>query len=314
MKAEATGSLISVNIDGKPLEKLIEVVSNGIGTLYRPRRIRKDADAQAYAIKVLEKAKAEAEADSIMIEIDTVKRIGERLVAKELKRQENIDTIVEMAANNLTGVQVSDKPVDKDWASRFFDIVQDVSRKEMKILWAKILAKEIERPSSYSMRTLELLRNISFEEAELFVKLSDFVLKHNGCFIYLKEDDLNQFGLSYIDLAKLREAGLLHTGEMVTKTFISNKKDISQPIIIYGEMVVFLTIQPNTKNIVMPVMILTQAGREIYELVEHKDNIEYLKSFAAFIKKTNETASVKYGRILELNENQVKYQTPLIEL
>ena len=58
MEASATGSLITVNIDGKPLEKLIEVVSNGIGTLYRPRKIRKEADAQAYAIKVLENAKA----------------------------------------------------------------------------------------------------------------------------------------------------------------------------------------------------------------------------------------------------------------
>ncbi len=49
-----------IKIDGKPFEKLIEVVSNGIGTLYRPRAIRKEADAKAYEIKVVEKAKAEA--------------------------------------------------------------------------------------------------------------------------------------------------------------------------------------------------------------------------------------------------------------
>lgn len=167
--------MATINIDDKPLEKLIEVVSNGIGTLYRPRKIRKEADAQAYAIKVLEKAKAEAGAESLMIEADTAERIGQRLVAKEVRRQENIDTMVEMAANNLAGSEVSDKPVDEDWATRFFGIVQDVSTEEMKSVWAKILAKEIERPSSFSMRTLEVLRNISYEEAELFTRITPFV-------------------------------------------------------------------------------------------------------------------------------------------
>lgn len=41
--AMGNNQLVSFNIDGKPLEKLIEVVSKGIGTLYRPRSIRKDA-------------------------------------------------------------------------------------------------------------------------------------------------------------------------------------------------------------------------------------------------------------------------------
>ena len=44
LDATATGALVKINIDGKPLEKLIEVVSNGIGTLYRPRKIRKEAE------------------------------------------------------------------------------------------------------------------------------------------------------------------------------------------------------------------------------------------------------------------------------
>jgi len=35
-----------IKIDGKPLEKLIDVVSKGIGTIYRPRSIRKDAEAK----------------------------------------------------------------------------------------------------------------------------------------------------------------------------------------------------------------------------------------------------------------------------
>lgn len=39
-----------------PFTKLIEVVSDGIGTLYPPRHIRKGADARAYEIGTIEKA------------------------------------------------------------------------------------------------------------------------------------------------------------------------------------------------------------------------------------------------------------------
>ena len=35
------GDLNIIKLDAKPLEKLIEVVSNGIGTIYRPRAIEK---------------------------------------------------------------------------------------------------------------------------------------------------------------------------------------------------------------------------------------------------------------------------------
>ena len=38
-----------VKIDGKPIEKLIEVVSNAIGTLYEPRQLVRIARAEAEA-------------------------------------------------------------------------------------------------------------------------------------------------------------------------------------------------------------------------------------------------------------------------
>ena len=37
----------------KPTTKLIELVSNAIGTVYEPRKVKKLADAEAYRIKKL---------------------------------------------------------------------------------------------------------------------------------------------------------------------------------------------------------------------------------------------------------------------
>lgn len=47
----------------KPLKKLIEVVSAGVGGLSKPYLIRKNADAKAYEIKVIAQATKEHQQD-----------------------------------------------------------------------------------------------------------------------------------------------------------------------------------------------------------------------------------------------------------
>ena len=314
MEATATGSFITVNIDGKPLEKLIEVVSNGIGTLYRPRKIRKEADAQAYAIKVLENAKAMAGSESMLIEAETVERIGQRLVAQEIRRQNNIDSVVEKAAEDLKGKQVSDDPVDEDWSTRFFGIVQDVSQEEMKILWSKILSKEIERPSTFSMRTLETLRNLSAKEAELFEKIAPLVLCQRNYFIFNDDDVLEKLGVKYMDLAQLTECGILLPGTFVRKSYESDpNKDILSAI-LYGEKVVILSLPQGTKGVDIPVVLLSKAGEELLSLLEPKENMEYIKELAQYVKKMNSAIKMQYAEIVSIENGGVEYNTQTVEL
>lgn len=306
------GSLIK--IEGNALEKLIDVVSLGIGTLYRPRQIRKEADAQAYAIRVIGKAQAEVETEARLIELETEERISKRIIARESKRQDNIDAIVEMAANNLKGESVSEEPVDIDWATRFFGIVQDVSREEMQILWARILAKEIERPSSFSMRTLEVLRNISFNEAETFEKVAQFILFQNDYFIYNNETVLDQFGIHYLDLALLKECGLLQSGDLVKKNYDSKPDRDMVAGIVYGKYIILMTIPKGAKKIRIPVILLTKVGQEIFSLLEPATNMEYLVTFAKEINKNNPGVTVQYAESVSWDGNQVSYRPPLFEL
>jgi hypothetical protein len=306
-------SLINISLDGKPLEKLIEVVSNGIGTIYRPRQIRKEADARAYEIKVIENAKSLATSEAKLIAAVTDERISQRLVDKETRRQENIDSVVEMAAKNLEGKTVSDKSVDEDWATRFFDIVQDVSKDEMKALWAKILSKEIETPFSYSLRTLEILRNISYEEANLFVKLSDYVLNQSDYFIFAEYETMEKFGVGYKDIAKLREIGLLQSGDFVTSSFHANPNSLSTVNFVYGNTILQFTFRPSTIDIEIPVILLTQAGQQIYQLIETKQNWDYIRDIFTYIKKSKPSSTLHYGEILEIIDNQIKYDVPLNE-
>lgn len=303
-----------IKISGKPLTKLIEVVSAGIGTLYRPRAIRKEADAKAYEIKVIEKAKSEALAEGKLIEADNLDRINERLIAKELKRQNNIDDVVEVATIQLKdNTQVSDDIVDEDWSTRFFNIVQDVSDDEMKDFWGRILAGEIEQPKSYSIRTLELLRNISKEEANLFVKVSQFVLKQGDYFIYEgKDGNLSKFGISYDDIARLTEIGLLQAGTFVQKQYKTNPKD-REYAIIYSKLVILLKVKANLAMITIPIVRLSLAGTELYKLIDTTPSIEYIKELSEGLKKNRVTVS--YATINYVDDNgTINYRTPAIDL
>ena len=49
------------------------------------------------------------------------------------------------AARQLGDKSVANSDPDHDWTARFFNGVQDVSSKEMQLLWAKVLAGEVER-------------------------------------------------------------------------------------------------------------------------------------------------------------------------
>lgn len=82
--------------EGKPIEKLIEVISQGFGTLYKPRAIRKEADAEAYKLLVLEKAKAKVAQENRLIEFETMSEMEQKIVYREQRKQVNIEKIIEI--------------------------------------------------------------------------------------------------------------------------------------------------------------------------------------------------------------------------
>ena len=66
---------------------------------------------------------------------------------------------------------------DFDWLMRFFDAVGNISNEELQQLWGKVLANEITRPKACSLRTLDMLRNMSSEEAKVFSALCRYAMQ-----------------------------------------------------------------------------------------------------------------------------------------
>jgi hypothetical protein len=161
-------SVSLVNLDGlsEPLAKLVEAIRSGCGVLYEPTQIRRRAKADADASLIKMKA-------DLAIR-DLAARAEERVKAKELRRQQNIESIVEQAAQFLPET-VSSEKVDEDWTVQFFENCQDVGNEEMQSLWAKLLAGEVAKPGSFSLRTLQIVKTMSKDDAELFTRFSSYV-------------------------------------------------------------------------------------------------------------------------------------------
>lgn len=150
----------------KPLTKLIGAVQSAIGTLYEPRRIRSEASAQADALVILAEGREAA--------TEVAYRTARRIEHRELRRQQNIDAIVRMSANELTD-SVDDKPVNVDWVARFFNHCEDVSDEKMQGLWARLLAGEVSHPGSFSPRTLQVVSVLTEADASIFTQFCCFV-------------------------------------------------------------------------------------------------------------------------------------------
>nr|WP_316638694.1 DUF2806 domain-containing protein [uncultured Roseateles sp.] len=185
-----------------PLTKLIEVVATGFGRLYEPRSIRQKAQAEADALVILEEGKERVSQVQF--------RAAERRIAVEEWRQINIESIAEKAKDALPE-EVSESPVSRDWVVRFFDDCKDVSDDEMQTLWGRLLAGEVARPGAFSLRTLQLLRNLSSLEANLFSRLCALVLDVDNGLPFLtvrRHEFAASLGLNYSALRRLEDAGL----------------------------------------------------------------------------------------------------------
>ena len=240
---------MDINVKIPALEKLMDYTASGIGStagfLFSPwvakraakaKVITAEGDAEqerilaegrASALMAIANAQAEAksvlvsESSDVQVELEIPELITQRIQYQEHKRQANIMSVVREAAEQLGDKEVDDHDVDHDWTARFFSGVQDVSSEEMQHLWARVLAGEVQKPNSVSIRTLQVLRNMDTETATLFGRLcslSLIVLAEMHQIFEARVPTLNgkagdnaliEYGLGFAALNRLNEHGLV---------------------------------------------------------------------------------------------------------
>ena len=205
MTADPSGAI--VKIDGKAVSKvgvkLIEKVAEGIGGLYRPVGIVREAKANA---------KAEVIAALAAQQVSEIQqRAVQRFVAEEVRRQENIEKITAEAINHLHEDAEPSK-INDDWMANFFEKARIVSDEEMQSIWSKILADEANAPGKFSKRTINLLSDLDKSDALMFSTLCQFSANFGSSQLLVFNPDAavyNASGINFPALSHLESLGLI---------------------------------------------------------------------------------------------------------
>lgn len=290
--------------------KLGEIIEKVFG----PRWTRKQADADAYA----DQKKLQIIRDNPDMEIAYIDdkfnakytpealafRAKQRISEESIRQENNIEKILGNTANELQSIEdISDKAVDDDWIYRFFNITKDVSNEEMQYIWGKILAGEIICPNSFSLRTLETLRNISHQEAELFQKISTYLIENEyGKFLPNDEYLLNKYEISISDIIRLEDCGFINATPIYEAHYIS--KNERYEYFKYAPYVIKICDKTKYNESVKDkytfgLYPLTKAGLEISNLFEQQNNMQYAFSLVLTLKRNEKTKEIKLHKIIK---------------
>lgn len=155
-----------------------------------------------------------------------VKKYGQKIV----REQVNLDKVSEIAAHQIhqNVIHAESKldetlevpPINEDWLNNFEKEASQKSTEEMQLLFGRILAGEIQRPSSFSIKTVKLLGELDSGAATLFRHLCSLCVSLNVGSIYLDarvpsfggnaaSNALQNYGIGFGHLNILHEYGLI---------------------------------------------------------------------------------------------------------
>lgn len=308
-----------------PTEKLIDAIKDAVGTVYEPRHKRKMADAAAYEINVVSKAMQNAADMSIVYDENGmninsedfrrfVQRTGERFVQQELTKQRNIENVIDNAYDILEKEdRCSEEPIERGWLNRFFNSVADISDEDLQKLWGKVLAGEIKQPKSYSLRTLETLKNISKHEAELFQKIVPYIVDMGGTLFLASNDKLlKKHGINYAEIMHLDECGLINSNSLITvNPSVSNAKEVA--LHNRSKLIIMQGIETKENVVSIGSYSLTGAGIELFHIMQSAPDDNFLYDLAEDIVSNNigKVLIIAY-KINYIHKNRINYDNTVL--
>jgi uncharacterized repeat protein (TIGR03899 family) len=329
-----------------PIDKLIDIMSTSVGRLSKSYFNKRDSDSKAYEIKKLAEARAEemkimskaikenylltggigysdekisiespkelpANANNEIIEMPSEnldERTQNRLDYQQNKKQLNLESVTAFAADELKNEPpVDDEPLNEDWTTRFFNIAEDISNEEMQALWGRILAGEIKAPKSYSLRTLELLKNLSKDEAECFMKFCQAKVNSGNLYFIHNNDNgkviETEFGITFNDRLLMTELGLISSENNLEFSFKPTLKTKNTIVINYGKKGVVLYRGEDVPKQAISVLLFTKTGIELARLIEQKSNQNYLEEICSSFNHAN--VKIEYGDLIKQDNGQL---------
>ena len=242
---------------------------------------------------------------------DAVSSVQRNRMAREMRGEVNVSKALLSAEAILEDDPQTppERKVDDDWLYRWRDAASTVSSEELQTLWGRALAGEIKSPGSYSLRTLEFLKNLSHKEALQIAKVSPFVIGDTVIFRGNKQL-LDSEGITFSFLLDLQHLGVVSGVESsgIERTFKPLATEKFERVLVSYNRVLVVTHEDMSKKLKLKIYKLTSLGQQILKLGSFEAHDVYLRSAGQAI--CSQGFKVHIARWEQVTETTGRYFEP----
>lgn len=249
-------------------------------------------------------------AEQMQINPEYARAAATKFAHKIVREQVNIDLISEIAAAELKSEPLSSEDdkeretpsISEDWLNAFESEAAKMGSEQMQRLFGKILAGEIRKPTSYSIKTIKLMSQLDNRAAalfRLFCSLSISVRIPNSNIIIdarvvsmgnAGSNSLQAYGLGFGQLNILQEYGLIITD-------YNSYMDYRTAILLNGQVALPMTYQGRMWTLIPKVALamhqefkvhgvgFSTAGKELLSIVDIEPNEQYTTALKSFFEQ-----------------------------
>ena len=271
----------------------------------RANEIRAESKARTKIIETV----GEQVSEQFEVPIEYISKAAEKFASKVIREQLNIDQIGMLAANNLKNETFEDndhkqtEEISDDWLNEFEHYARLKSSDDMKLIFGKILSGEIQKPGTFSIRTVRLISQLDNQAAQLFQRLcsmsislcvsTDVVLDSRVVSLAgnAGSNSLSKYGLSFDNLNILHEYGLIisdYNSWMGYSPCIAGENGIIGASIHFGGLkygFVPTDKEKYDKELKLHGVAFTKAGKELLKIVPQEEVSNYKQDFIEFFTK-----------------------------
>jgi len=301
ISAEVKADLTPI-IDSTPkgLGKLFDLV---FGEKYaRKRRVMTLIDAQArMESNLIDNGDATFNCDSHELIIEN----------KRLSESNNMLRCINVAAQSLMDdVREPQDDISIDFFNRWRSEASLIGTEEASLMWGKILAEEIIKPSSISLRSLDVLKNLSKDEILLFISLCPYIVFDGAL---LSGDEINKR-----DVYKLADAGLVvfagvgshDTWKETTLTY-KNNPPIKGFYLEKDEYLVFNS-ESLDSELKVQFTSLTKAGRDIYQIAKKDAGCDLNKLSSMLFGQEKRMSEITCFKYINKEKREIDMDNPIV--
>lgn len=197
---------------------------------------------------------------------------------------------------------------DFDWFVRFYEAAGSVSDDTMQNLWAKILAGEIAQPSSFSLKTIDVLKNLSKKDAELFIKICShsFVMNDSNYFLPHEDEYLKFAGIAYENIMKLNELGLMFNNGLIS--FKLNISNTPQTLIVNHGLAMMIASSSGKPEIAcMGHYPFTEVGKELSTLISESASDEDFLKYGELLSH-DKSFKISVHKVIKREGNLIRFE------